>query len=128
MYKETILPEYGITNPKISKRINKHLLKRKCIATIFKMLETISVATIAISEAKHKIQTNMQTFAVISNRLIQTHFFSGHPLFHRFKRYGSFHQQQSRFVLNNRVLWFQLTSEYRNKTTLNFKKKLHRGR
>lgn len=26
----------------------------------------------------------MQTFVVISNRLIQTYFFSGHPLFHRF--------------------------------------------
>lgn len=66
MYKETILPEYGITNPQISKRINKHLMKRKFIATIFKMLETISVATIAISEAKHKIQTNMQTLLLLA--------------------------------------------------------------
>lgn len=52
--KETILPEYGIPNPKISNRNIKHLMKRKFISTVFSMLETFSVATIAISDAKHK--------------------------------------------------------------------------
>lgn len=54
IYKETILPEYGIPNPKISSRINKRLMKRKFIATIFMMLETFSVATVTISVAKHE--------------------------------------------------------------------------
>lgn len=80
IYKETILPEYGIPNPKISSRINKRLMKRKFIATIFMMLETFSVANFS---GKTRKRINMQTFVVISNRLIQTYFFSGHPLFHR---------------------------------------------
>lgn len=40
--KETILPEYGIPNPKISNRNIKHLMKRKFISTVFSMLETFS--------------------------------------------------------------------------------------